>query len=133
MMTLEERFYRMYSGHLFLIKKETMNKLTFVSERLRAEQEHMAGKWINRRLCSDNLNSDIISIIQDICVKMKIEASEENEKIEMATIPNESFNSRRIVEQRSKLVLKKKDSKPIKAGKDRKVWKSVQILYDYCS
>lgn len=75
MMALEERFYRMYSGHLFLIKKETMNKLTFVSERLKDEQKHMAGKWISPNLCSDSLNSDIISIIQDICVKMKIEAS----------------------------------------------------------
>lgn len=50
----------------------------------------------------------------------------------MATIPNESFNSKRILEQRSKLALKKKDSKSGKATKDRKVWKSVQILYDYC-
>lgn len=36
------------------------------------------------------------------------------------------------MEQRSKLVLKKKDSKPGKVVKDRKVWKSVQVLYDYC-
>lgn len=78
MMTLEERFYRIYSGHLFLVNKETINKLNFVSDRLKVELIHMAGKWIHRKLCSDNLNSDIISIIQDICVKMKIEASEEN-------------------------------------------------------
>lgn len=75
MMTLEERFYRIYSGHLFLVKKETITKLNFVSDRLKAELNHMDDKWIYSKLCSNNLNSDIISIIQDLCVKMKIEAS----------------------------------------------------------
>jgi hypothetical protein len=53
----------------------------------------------------------------------------------MARKPSEKFDSNRIKEKRS-LLMRKKDSKNSgnSNGKgSRKVWKSVQILFDYCS
>jgi hypothetical protein len=81
----------------------------------------MGNRWTEKKFSQGQLTLEVIRVIQEVCVNLKMELSElgmPNSQRRISSIKNITSNGNH---------LKRRNS--FKSGK---VWRSMHMLYDYC-